>query len=187
MSFRGKGVLQIVMLTRKCIYSAKPLRIYYYIPNETIICNDRDLLWINNNIKKLINDKNYAYTSYRQNVNNSSTFQNFQFLQSRLTSLTEKSKLKYYARLSKKLLDSAISPKPYWSILKIFLDNKIPCIPPLLHENKFIIDFRRKAEIFNTFFGKQSCLINTCSDLPTTFTKKRMSHCQPLALQVMIF
>ena len=141
--------------------------------DETIICNDRNPPWINDNIKKLINDKNRACAPYRLNENNSSTCQHFQFLQSRLNSLIEKSKLKYYARLSKKLLDPATSPKSYWSILKIFLNNKeIPCIPPLLHENKFIIDFRRKAEIFNTFFAKQCSLINTCSDLPTTLTKK---------------
>ena len=32
--------------------------------------------------------------------------------------------------------------------------------------------FRRKAGIFNTFFAKQCSLINICSDLPTTLTKK---------------
>ena len=52
-----------------------------YIPHEAIICSDRDPPWIKKNIKKLINDKNRAYTSYRQNENNSSTFQHFQFLQ----------------------------------------------------------------------------------------------------------
>ena len=31
------------------------------------------------------------------------------------------------------------SPKNYWSIIKTFLENKkIPCIPPLLHDDKFI-------------------------------------------------
>ena len=52
--------------------------------------------------KKLINDKNHAYKSYRQNENNSLTFQNFQFLQSKLNSLIEESKHKYHARLTKK-------------------------------------------------------------------------------------
>ena len=126
-----------------------------YTPHETIICNDRDPPWINNNIKKLINDKTRAYASYRLNEDYSPTFQHFQFLQSRLNSLIEKSKLKYYARLSKILLDLTNSLKSHWSILKIFLNNKkIPCLPTLLYENKFIIDFRRKAEIFNTFFAK---------------------------------
>ena len=147
--------------------------VYNYIPHETIICNDRDPPWINKNIKKFINDKNHAYKCYRQNENNSLTFQNFQFLQSKLNSLIEESKHKYHARLSKKLSDPATSPKSYWSILKTFLNNKkIPCIPPLLHENKFIIDFRSKAEIFNTFFAKQCSLINTSSVLPTTLIMK---------------
>ena len=42
-----------------------------YIPHETIICNDKDPPWINNNIKKLINDKNHAYASYCLNENKS--------------------------------------------------------------------------------------------------------------------
>ena len=138
-----------------------------------LFVNDRDPPWINKNSKKLINDKNHAYTSYHQNENSSSTFQDLQFLQSRLNSLIEKSKHKYYARLSKKLLDSTTSPKSHWSILKTFLNNKkIPCISPLLHENKFIIDFRRNDEIFNTFFAKQCSLIISCSDPPTTLAKK---------------
>ena len=144
-----------------------------YIPHETIVCNDRDSPWINKNIKKLVNDKNDAYKSYHQNENNSPTLQNFQLLQSKLNSLIEESKHKYHARLSKKLSDHVTSPKSYWSILKTFLNNKkIPCIPPLLNENKFIIDFRRKAKIFNTFFAKQCSLINTSSVLPTTLTMK---------------
>ena len=117
--------------------------------------NVRDPSWINKNIKKLINDKNRACKSYHQDEINSSTFQYFQFVQSRLNSLIEKSKHKYYARLSKKLLDPATSLKSYWSILKAFLNSKkIPCIPPLMHENKFIIDLegnRRKAEVFKLF------------------------------------
>ena len=156
------------MSTRKCIYLTKPSN---YIPYETIVCNDRDPPRINKNIKKLINDKNHAYKSYRQNENNSPITP--QFLQSKLNSLIEESKHKYHARLSKKLSDPATSPKSYWSTLKTFLNNKkIPCIPPLLHENKFIIDFRRKAEIFNTFFPTQCSLINTSSVLPTTLTMK---------------
>ena len=36
-----------------------------------------------------------------------------------------------YARLSKKLLDPALSPKQYWSILNTFWNNKkVPCIAP---------------------------------------------------------
>ena len=65
------------------------------------------------------------------------------------------------------------SPKSYWSILKTFLnDKKIPCIPPLIHDDKFITNFKEKAEIFNNFFVKQCSLINTDSDLPPFLSKK---------------
>ena len=37
--------------------------------------------------------------------------------------------------------------------LNRFLNQKkIPLIPPLLHENKFVTDFKEKAELFNAFF-----------------------------------
>ena len=59
-------------------------------------------------------------------------------LQSKLNSLTEKSKLNYYACLSKKLSHVMTSPKSYLSTSKTFLNNKIiPCIQPL-HDDKLI-------------------------------------------------
>ena len=44
-------------------------------------------------------------------------------------------------------------------------------LPPLLYENKVIIDFRKIAETFATIFAKQFFVINTCSDLPTFLRK----------------
>ena len=66
------------------------------------------------------------------------------------------------------------SPKSYWSILKALLnDNKIPCIPPLLHDDRFITYFKEKAETFNYFFAKQCSAINTNSDLLSVLSKKK--------------
>ena len=47
-------------------------------------------------------------------------------------------------------MDSLISPKAYWSILKTFLNKKIPCIPPN-YNNNYITDFKEKAQIINNF------------------------------------
>ena len=106
-------------------------------------------------------------------INNTDLFNKFQSLQAHLKTMIEESKLKYYSRLSDKLLDSKTSPKSYWSILKTFLNNKkIPCIPPLLHNGKSIIDFKEKAELFNDFFSKQCSLVNNNSKLPSVLTKK---------------
>ena len=88
----------------------------------------------------------------------------------------------YYSKLAQKLSNKATSSKAYWSILKTFLnDKKIPCIPPVFHDNKFVIDFREKAELFNTFFAEQCSLPKNNSELPNNLlflTEKRLSNVQ---------
>ena len=144
-----------------------------YIPHETITCDDSNPPWIDEKIKNLILHKNRAFSAYSWDRNNPDPFNKFQSLQVHLKTTIEKSELKYYSRLSDKLLDSKTSPKSYWSILKTFLNNKkIPCIPPLLHNGKSIIDFKEKAELFNDFFSKQCSLVNNNSKLPSVLTKK---------------
>ena len=128
----------------------------YFIPRETITCDDRDPPWINKDIKQLILDKNLAYKSYIRNDKSLQLFNQFQFLQTKLSSLIEESKNQYYTRLSHELLDPKKTQKSYWAILKTFLNNKkIPCIPPLLHQDKVVTDFKEKANFFNNFFTNQ--------------------------------
>ena len=91
-----------------------------YIPHETIICDDRDPPWINKDIKELILDKNRAYKSYIRNEKSLYFLNQFQFLQTKLSTLIEESKNQYYTRLSHKFLDPKTSQKSYWSILKTF-------------------------------------------------------------------
>ena len=101
-----------------------------------------------------------------------------QFLQERLSTSIESLKERYYARIANRLSNTQKSTKSYWSLLKIFLDNKkIPLIPPLFHENHFIIDFKEKAELFNSFFSNHYSLLKNCSKLPTNpryVTDKRL-------------
>ena len=90
-----------------------------YILHETIICDDRDPPWINKDIKQLILDKNHAYKFNIRNDKYFQFFNQFQFLQTKLSSLIEKSKNQYYARLSQNVLDPKTSQKSYWSILPL--------------------------------------------------------------------
>ena len=79
----------------------------------------------------------------------------FKALQCQFRISIEESKEKYYTKLSSRLANPLTSPKTYWSILKTFLNNKkIPCIPPLFPEKKFVTDFKEKAELFNHIFSK---------------------------------
>ena len=90
-----------------------------------------------------------------------------------MDSVIESNEQKLHSRLSKKVVDPMTSTKSYWSTLKMFLNNKkIPCIPPLRHQNKYVTDFKEKAEIFNSFFAEQCSLINNSSKLPSTFLER---------------
>ena len=143
-----------------------------YIPHETITCDDSNPPWIFKKIKKLILHKNRASSVYSQDRNNTDLFNNFKSLQAHLKATIEESKQKFYSLLPHKLLDSKTSPKQYWSILKTFLnDKKIPCISPLLHNGKFIMDFKEKTELFNDFFSKQCSFVNNNSKLPSVLIK----------------
>ena len=71
--------------------------------------------------------------------------------------LIDDSKQKYFLSLTQKLNTIQKSIKAYWALLKIFLNNrKIPVIPPLFYNNKFVTDFKEKARLFNSFSAKQS-------------------------------
>ena len=101
-----------------------------------------------------------------QNSEDIQFFRRFQNIQKLLTAIIENTKEQYYTRISSKLMDPTTSPKAYWSILKTVLNNKkIPCIPPIYHNNNYIIDFKEKAQIFNNFFAKQCTLVENTSKL----------------------
>ena len=113
-------------------------------------------------------EKVLAFKSYSCSNRNMFLLKKSKALQYQLQIPIEESKKKYYTKLSSRLADPLTSPKTYWSILKTFLNNKkIPCIPPLFHENRFITDFKEKAELFNHFFVNQYFLFNNNSILPT--------------------
>ena len=79
----------------------------------------------------------------------------------------EDSKNKYYEKLSNKLSNDKVNGKYYWTILKRFFNSKeIPCIHPILYEDKFVTDFQVKSEIFNSHFAKQCSLLKNESRIP---------------------
>ena len=59
------------------------------------------------------------------------------------------------------------------------MGKQVPCIPPVFHDNRFITDFREKAELFNTFFANQCSSVRNSSVIPTDFklfTDKSLSN-----------
>ena len=93
-------------------------------------------------------------------------------LQEVLHNKIEVSKSNYNSRITYKLSHIQKNTKAYWALLKRFLnDKKIPLIPPLFHGNEYVTDFKKKAELFNSFFAKQCSLV---LPLNLHFTTKKL-------------
>ena len=94
----------------------------------------------------------------------------FGFLKALITELNElisSTKTLYYENLANKLNNPLLQAKTNWSILKTFYDDKkIPLIPPLWIDDKFVTDIRTKANIFNKFFAEQCTPLRSGSVLP---------------------
>ena len=126
------------------------------MPNKYITIDDKDPVWMNETIKLKIKAKDNMYKKYIQNGRFESDFVLLETLRTELNELVSTTKALYYEIIGKKLNDPLLQPKTYWSILKTFYNGKkIPLIPPLLVDDKFVTDMKTKANIFNKFFAEQ--------------------------------
>ena len=83
-------------------------------------------------------------------------------------------KKNYILNMTSKLADSHTAPKSYWTLLNNLLCNvKIPAIPPLLVDEKFVSDFYEEPDIFNNFFA------SICTPI------KMQTPCHPICIEVL--
>ena len=124
-------------------------------------------MWMNENIKSKIKAKNKLYQEYVKKGRQETDFCALEESVRNLNDLILQTKTSYYENLGRKLNDPTLQSKTYWSILKGFYNGKrVPVIPPLLVNNKFVTDFKAKANIFNDFFSKQCTPLANGSKLP---------------------
>ena len=163
-AFPNTNINEKVSLFKKTILNI----LNNYIPHETIICDDKDPPWLYCRIKSLMKSKDKIRKNYQRFKSNSQLMCKLNLLQEQLDLLINKSKQNDCSRVASKLTNVQGNSKTYESLLNRFLNNKkIPLIPLLFHENKFVTDFKEKAELFNAFFAKQCSLIKSNSKLPS--------------------
>ena len=69
--------------------------------------------------------------------------------------------------------------------MKTFLNNKkIPAIPPVFHDNKFITDFKQKAETFNSHFSKQCTTLINNSKIPSECPRKSYESLSSITFEI---
>ena len=105
--------LSNISIVEKVCYFTKTLPniTHNFIPHKRIVSDDRDPPWTNNEIKKLINEKNFTYKSYCRFNRDAFLLEKFKFPQNQLNVSNENSKQSYYSKLSSKLANPATSSK----------------------------------------------------------------------------
>ena len=140
-----------------------------YIPNKTVLCDEKDPPWMTNGIRTAIEMKNNAYKEYIRSGMRHNYYVRLENLTTEFSNLIRDTKTEYHSKLAAKLVNPSTSAKTYWSILKTFAnDRKVPVIPPLLINNEFISNFKTKANYFNRFFNQQCTAISTDSSTPSS-------------------
>ena len=138
-----------------------------YIPNKKIKFNYCQPLWINDNIKRCLKERSKLTKFFYKNGQKREDKEKLEAKAAYCTEQIMKAKNDYTQRMTNKLNDPKAAPKTYWSILNRFLYNKkIPVIPPLLVNGKFVLNFCTKANLFNDFFASICTPINNGSTMP---------------------
>ena len=119
-----------------------------FIPHEILTCDDKDPPWFSKKIKEINQQKNNAFKVYRNNSSNIVLKTRLRSLQVCLNSSIKCAKEKFYSKIANKLNDTQKNAKAYWSLIKMLLNNKkISLIPSLYYDNRFITNFKEKAEL----------------------------------------
>ena len=104
-------------------------------------------------IKKSLKERSKLAESYYKNDQQKSDYNDVMENFAGCTKKITHTKNDYINKINDKLKIASTALKTYWDILNCLLYNKkIPAIPPLLADGKFVSDFCEKANLFNNFF-----------------------------------
>ena len=149
-----------------------------FVPNEVKTVCPREPKWMNRHIKTLSRKRNKVFKRYKLNGYKIEDKILVDRLRTEYQEAIVNAKENYLKNLGSKLADPTTGQKSYWKILNKLLNKcKIPKIPPLLVQDKYITNCKEKATIFNNFFSAQCTPIVNNSTLPELrfHTASRMS------------
>ena len=138
-----------------------------FIPNEIKKFVTRDPPWITKPLKAMLNRKNRLFKNYKKHRYKEEDKVRLEVFRIECQKAVESAKLSYLTNMGNKVNYPGTSPKSYWKIINRVMNKcKAPKIPPLLINNRFILDCKEKAKHFNDFFSQQCKPIINSSVLP---------------------
>ena len=138
-----------------------------FIPNDTIKVTPKDPPWITKTLKTLLNRQNRLYKNFKRHGYKPEDKIRVDNFNAECMTAISNAKESYLTRLGDKLTHPKSSQKTYWKVLNKILNKcKAPKIPPLLVNNKFIVNCKEKASEFAVFFAEQCKPLINNSTLP---------------------
>ena len=143
-----------------------------YIPNRTVICNDRDAPWVTPALKTAIKRNTRVYKKWVQRGRKEEDHDNVRKIQNETNKLIKDAKHSYYKKLGDTLSDPLTGANVFWKAFKRFSNkSKMSNIPPLLDNNTYVTNFQTKANMFNNYFADQCTILDNDSALPQNLFK----------------
>ena len=138
-----------------------------FISNETKRFVPRDPPWITKPLKTMLNRKNRLFKNYKRHRYKEQDKIRLDVFRIECQEAIATAKLSYLTSMGNKVNDPGTSQKTYWKIINRVMNKcRAPKIPPLLINNRFILDCKEKAKLFNDFFAQQCNPIINNSVLP---------------------
>ena len=137
-----------------------------FIPNKIVKVKPQQAPWITKAIKIFLRKRNRAYKSFAKSDYSQERSEMIQQMTLQGTRLVEGAKQRYFLNIGQKLSRPDTGNKMYWSLINRVNKAKIPLIPPLLENGKFVLDLESKAQILNDYFILQCTTLDTGSGIP---------------------
>ena len=151
-----------------------------FVPNVLKKIKPRDPPWITKPLKTLLNRKNRLFKNVKKHGYQNEDMTRLSNLRKECQEAVEGAKTNYLRNIGNKLHNPETCQKSYWKLInKVLNKSAAPKIPPLLCNNRFILNCTEKAKLFNDFFSKQCKLIVNNSTLPRLLnyhTEKRLNQ-----------
>ena len=127
------------------------------ISYKIITCNDKDAPWITPEVKTAIKRNSRVYRKWVKRGRNTNDLDNVREVRNSTNKFIKEAKLAYYTNLGVKLSDPESGQKHFWTAYKRTANKKRNTnIPPIIDDDIFISNFKKKADLFNDYFAKNA-------------------------------
>ena len=117
-------------------------------------------------IKQLIKERGSRYSKYQSQGRRDEDLHSVTSLTDKINEQISNKRKSYFLNLSNQL-NKCLNPKKYWTLLRSFYNSrKVLLIPPILKGNKYVSDFKEKANYFTELFSLQCSPVVYSSVLP---------------------